>query len=375
MGRDHRRGDPRFDSRAVLLRDRQKLDRVPELLREGDVLLVDLPDPLDEDLFRGNVPAGGDPYEDRELVRRVDPVDVERRVRLGETGGLGLGEDLGERLPLPGHARQDVVARPVDDPEDRPDPVRRQAFPQRPDDRDPPADARLESDVDAGGLDGLDDFRSALREQGLVRRHHRLSVADRLEQEVLRSARAADEFDENMNVGVPGNPHPVLDENPLRQAKAPFPRGVAVRHPDEADRDPDALAEKLRVLEEKLDRAGADGSETDDADPDLPRGNGHFALTFGGDWSIPFTPRIACLIRCSFSTSANRTNPSPCSPKPIPGGTATLAFVRRSFENSTEPISRNGSGMGAHTNIVPFGFSNSHPMRANPSTRQSLRFR
>ena len=206
MGRDHRRVDPRLDPRAVLLRDRQQLDRVPELLREGDVLLVDLPDPLDEDLLRGNVPAGRKPDEDRELVRRVDPVDVERRVRLGESGGLRLGEDLGERLPFPGHAGKDVVARPVDDPEDRPDPVRRQPFPQRPDDGDPSADARLEPDVDAGGLDGLDDLRAALREQGLVRRHHRFPVADRLEQEIFRGARAADEFDEDHGHRGPGRP-------------------------------------------------------------------------------------------------------------------------------------------------------------------------
>ena len=205
-----------------------------------------------------------------QLVRRVDPVDVERRVRLGEPGGLRLGEDLGERLPFPGHAREDVVARPVDDPEDRPDPVRRQAFPQRPDDGDPSADARLEPDVDAGGLDGLDDLRTALREQGLVRRHHRFPVADRLEQEVFRGARAADEFDEDLDIGVPGDPHAVLDEHALGQANAPVLRGVQVRDPDEPDRDPDALAEEFRVLEEKLDRAGADGAETDDADPDLP---------------------------------------------------------------------------------------------------------
>jgi len=35
-------------------------------------------------------------------------------------------------------------------------------------------------------------------------------------------------------------------------------------------------------------------------------------------------PRVACRIRCSFSTSANRTNPSPSGPNPIPGDTATI---------------------------------------------------
>ena len=37
-------------------------------------------------------------------------------------------------------------------------------------------------------------------------------------------------------------------------------------------------------------------------------------------------PRKACRVRCSFSTSANRTNSSPPSPKPIPGDPATFYF-------------------------------------------------
>ena len=48
--------------------------------------------------------------------------------------------------------------------------------------------------------------------------------------------------------------------------------------------------------------------------------------------------RAAWRMRCSFSTSAIRTYPSPCSPKPTPGETATSAFSTRSVENSTLPI-------------------------------------
>ena len=40
-------------------------------------------------------------------------------------------------------------------------------------------------------------------------------------------------------------------------------------------------------------------------------------------------------MRCSFSTSAMRTKPSPYSPKPIPGETATSAFSTSSVEFST----------------------------------------
>src|SRR6202012_5924253 len=44
--------------------------------------------------------------------------------------------------------------------------------------------------------------------------------------------------------------------------------------------------------------------------------------------------RAAWRIRCSFSTSAIRTEPSPCSPKPMPGETATSAFSINRVENS-----------------------------------------
>src|SRR5262245_60035394 len=63
------------------------------------------------------------------------------------------------------------------------------------------------------------------------------------------------------------------------------------------------------------------------------------------------TLRAACLMRCSFSTSAMRTCASPYSPKPTPGATATLACSSSSFENRSEPSGRKASGIGAQANI------------------------
>ena len=48
-------------------------------------------------------------------------------------------------------------------------------------------------------------------------------------------------------------------------------------------------------------------------------------------------PRVAWPIRCSFSTSAKRTCPSPPAPKPMPGLTATSASRARRSANSSEP--------------------------------------
>jgi len=54
--------------------------------------------------------------------------------------------------------------------------------------------------------------------------------------------------------------------------------------------------------------------------------------------------RTACLSRSRFSTGAMRTWPSPYSPKPRPGATATLASASSSFENSTMMAERAHEG-------------------------------
>ena len=56
--------------------------------------------------------------------------------------------------------------------------------------------------------------------------------------------------------------------------------------------------------------------------------------------SICLIPLSACRVRSSFSIRAKRTWWSPCSPNPMPGDTATLASLSRSFENSSDPSSR-----------------------------------
>ncbi|CPU65757.1 Uncharacterised protein [Mycobacteroides abscessus] len=71
--------------------------------------------------------------------------------------------------------------------------------------------------------------------------------------------------------------------------------------------------------------------------------------------------------------SANRTNSSPPGPNPTPGDTATSHSSTRCVANSIEPMSRYGSGMRAHANIVPPGLWMSQPMRCRPSYRASRR--
>ena len=76
----------------------------------------------------------------------------------------------------------------------------------------------------------------------------------------------------------------------------------------------------------RAQRAGAGAKRSGD-------GDGH---SFG---SALRRLRTAWLMRCSFSMSANRTNASPPSPKPMPGDVATSASCTRNDANSSEPIS------------------------------------
>ena len=69
-------------------------------------------------------------------------------------------------------------------------------------------------------------------------------------------------------------------------------------------------------------------------------------------------------------TNVCRLRPSP---KPTPGLVATSASAISNVENSSEDISRYGSGIGAQTNIDPRGRTTSQPMRCSPSMRVSRR--
>ena len=72
-------------------------------------------DALDMHRVERDRPAERQRRQDRQLVRRIDAVDVERRIGLGVAELLRVGEHLGEFAPALAHLRQDVVAGAVQD--------------------------------------------------------------------------------------------------------------------------------------------------------------------------------------------------------------------------------------------------------------------
>ena len=106
---------PHFHAGLDAPRDSQVLDAIAELLGVADVLQRDAGDALGVHALERKRRAERDGGEDRELVRGVDALDVERRVRLRVAETLRLAQDLLERGPAVAHLGQDEVARPVDD--------------------------------------------------------------------------------------------------------------------------------------------------------------------------------------------------------------------------------------------------------------------
>ena len=87
----------------------------------------------------------GDRGEDLELVGSINAVDVKRRICLGVSLDLGLFEDLCERSSKFRHFREDIVAGTVHNSGNGVDSVGNETLSDRPDDRDPAADAGLKS--------------------------------------------------------------------------------------------------------------------------------------------------------------------------------------------------------------------------------------
>ena len=147
--RDHRGVDAHCDlgGGRILLGDGQQLDDVAEAAREGDVGRRDRADALAVHVAGHDLLPERDRGEDRGLGPSVEPLDVGRRVPLGEAQALRLGQRVGVVGPLLGHAGEDVVGRPVDDAHQSVDALAGQRLPQRPHERDAAADRRLEQQV------------------------------------------------------------------------------------------------------------------------------------------------------------------------------------------------------------------------------------
>ena len=94
--RHHAGMDALFEPLLGQPRDAEQLDAVAELLGKIDVEPRDVADPLGVDPGEVDRAAEPDARQDRQLVRRIDAVDVEARIGFGIAELLRLGQHFGE---------------------------------------------------------------------------------------------------------------------------------------------------------------------------------------------------------------------------------------------------------------------------------------
>ena len=243
---NERRMDAELDPCLRTPRNAEELDAVSELFRVTDVLARQLRDALGIDLVELHRHAERDRRHDGQLVRGVDALDVVGRIGLGVTARLRFLQHGAERSARCAHFGQDEVGRAVDDPGDPLDPIGGQSFPQRLDDRDAAGDCTLERDHYALRVRSREDLVAVLREQRLVRGHHVLAVRDRLQDERSRMPGAADQLDNDVDVGASEH-----DCSVVRHIDAGRPAGQFARPLDRPlgnPRDPDLSSRAPRDL-------------------------------------------------------------------------------------------------------------------------------
>jgi len=203
------------------------------------------------------------------LVRRVQPVDVQARVGLGVSGLLCLFQHLGERQAFVLHARQDVVARAVENAMDALDLIAGEPLAQHADDRDAAAHARTEIDVHAVLLGSAKDLLATLGQQLLVGRDHRLARVQRGQHQGLGHAGAADQFHDNLDAGVADDRHRVGRQQCGIDRHAAVGRDVDIRNAHQHDLNAQPLRHHLAVALQAVRDARAYGPKSDKAHTDL----------------------------------------------------------------------------------------------------------
>ena len=203
---------------------------------------------------------------------RVDALDVECRVGLGVAERLGVRESRRERQPLVAHLRQDVVRGAIDDPGQPLDPVARQSFAQRLDDRDAAGHRRLEGDHHAALAGRGEDLVAVQREQRLVGGDDGLALGNGLGDEVTGDLGAADQFADDVDRRIEDDFKRVVDDRNRRTDVLAWL--VEVTDGDARDFDPasGAAFDFLGVTLEDLGHAAADDAEAEQADADRLHG-------------------------------------------------------------------------------------------------------
>ena len=235
---------------------------IAERRRLGDVRAQQVPDTADGYVVERRLRPERHRRQDRQLVRRIHPVDVEARIGLREPQRLRLGQHFGKVTPFRLHFRQDEIAGTVEDAVDPSDLVRRSPFAQPLDDRNPPRDRRLELQRDPGRFRGLREFQPVMRDHRLVRGDEtppRPQCAPRERQR--RTIGAPDQLHHNIRTRLFCQRRRVVDPREPRQIDAAILAPITRRNRDDLDLAPGSPRNQLAVRIQQSDNTAANGPQ------------------------------------------------------------------------------------------------------------------
>ena len=203
-------------------------------------------------------------------MRGVEAADVEGRVGFGIALRLRLLQHVGEAPALFQHQREDVIAGAVEDAVDAGDGVALQALAHHLDHGNAAGNRALEVERNAMLLGERGERGPVMGEQRLVGGDHMLAGAERRLDRVLGGALlAADQLDENVDVGIAGELDRVGDEAEAGDVGVAVLAPVARRHGHDLDRPADALGKGWATLGEKSQDPASDRAET--GEPEFQR--------------------------------------------------------------------------------------------------------
>ena len=254
--------------------DGEEFDGVAEAFGEGEVGEGDFLDAFDVDKVLGNPEAVGKGGEDDGLVGGVPAGDVESGVGFGEAFVLGFLEGILVAEAGLGHAGEDVVAGAVDDAVDGDDVVADEALLKDLDDGDATGDSGFEVDGDAAFLSEGKEFLAAFSEEGFVAGDDDFFGSESGADEFVSLGGAADEFDDDLDVGIGDEGAPVGGEEFGGDGDVAGAGEVADGDFFDLDISPGALGDEGAVAVEVFIDARSDVAETGETDLDDTRGGG-----------------------------------------------------------------------------------------------------
>jgi len=212
-----------------------------------------------------NGPTEGQRRQDRQLVRGIDAVDVERRIGFRISELLRIGQHLGELTAALAHLRQDVVARAIQDAGDSKDAIGSKALAKRLDHRNAARNRGLERQRDAAFLGDGGEGCAVHREHSLVGGNHGLARGERRLHEGTRwTVRPADQLHNDVDGRVRGQRDRVLVPAQPGQRHTSVARTVARRHRGHRDRPASARRDDVCIVAQQFQDSATDCAQPGD---------------------------------------------------------------------------------------------------------------